>query len=187
MKLVGLAIDGAYLLEPEPVRDERGCFARIWDAAQLLDAGVRESFVQQSIAWNERAGTVRGLHLARPPAREGKIVRCVRGAAFDVVVDLRRGSPTFRRVATVRLDDESRRAVYVPPGCAHGYQTLVDGSELLYDVGEAYRPDLAGGVAFDDAQLAIAWPLPVGVVSDRDRTLPSVDAYLASLATEVPL
>jgi dTDP-4-dehydrorhamnose 3,5-epimerase len=182
-----LAVEGAFVLAPDPVHDERGWFARVWDAEQLAEAGMPACFVQQSAAWNARAGTLRGLHVARPPAREAKIVRCVRGAAFDVIVDLRPSSATFRRAAAVRLDDESRRAVYVPPGCAHGYQTLLDGTELLYDIGEAYRPELAGGVAFDDPQLAIAWPLPVAAVSERDRALPPLDVYLASLTTEVSL
>jgi dTDP-4-dehydrorhamnose 3,5-epimerase len=182
-----LAVDGAFALAPDPVRDERGWFARIWDAEQLTPAGMPARFVQQSAAWNARAGTLRGLHVARPPAGEAKIVRCVRGAALDVIVDLRPASPTFRRVAALRLDDESRRAVYVPPGCAHGYQTLLDATELLYDIGEAYRPELASGVAFDDPQLAIAWPLPVSVISERDRALPSVDDYLATIAAEVSL
>lgn len=185
MKLVPLAVDGAYVLQPEPVADERGWFARVWDAEQLAAHGLEARFVQQSAAWNERAGTVRGLHVTRPPVTETKIVRCTRGAVYDAIVDARPGSPTFGRCAALRLDDAARLAVYVPAGCAHGYQSLADGSELLYDISAPYAAAAAAGIAYDDPALAIAWPLPVTSISARDAALPRLAEFIDSLALEV--
>ena len=165
-----LEISGVLLLVPEPVRDERGFFARTWDAADV--AGI-DGFVQQSVAFNDRAGTVRGLHLAAAPAAEVKAVRCLRGAIYDVVVDVRFGSGTFGRHVGVRLDANDRNVLVVPRGCAHGYQTLVDGTEVQYDISEPFRSELAAGCAHDDPALKIAWPLAVSVISERDAALPS--------------
>ncbi|MGD0050809.1 MAG: dTDP-4-dehydrorhamnose 3,5-epimerase family protein [Vulcanimicrobiaceae bacterium] len=184
MKLVPLALDGVYAVEFEPVRDGRGWFARLWDAELFEAAGLASRFVQQSAAWNAKAGTVRGLHFALPPASEAKIVRCVRGAAFDVVVDVRTGSPTFGRHLGLRLDDEARSAVYVPAGCAHGYQTLADQTELIYDISEPYRPTADGGIAHDDPALGIAWPLAVSAISARDAALPTLARFLDAASTQ---
>jgi dTDP-4-dehydrorhamnose 3,5-epimerase len=181
LRLVPLAVAGAFALEPEPVRDERGWFARWWDAELLAEAGLTASFVQQSAAWNQRAGTLRGLHVVLPPASEAKIVRCVRGEAFDVVLDARPGSTTFGRHVTLDLSERNGRAVYVPAGCAHGYQTLADDTTLLYDISSGYRSDLAGGIAHNDALLKIKWPLPVVAVSARDANLPRLLEYVAFL------
>jgi dTDP-4-dehydrorhamnose 3,5-epimerase len=182
MIVAPLIVEGAYTLDAEPISDERGYFVRWWDDAALRAAGLADRFAQQSSAWNERAGTLRGLHVALPPAAEAKIVRCVRGAAFDVIVDVRPLSPTFGRHVALRLDDTNPRALYVPPGCAHGYQTLQHGTEMLYDISEAYRPECASGIAYDDPQLAIPWPRAVGSISARDQQLPSLECYVASLA-----
>lgn len=185
MTLVPLAIAGAYALDPEPLHDERGWFARTWDGDQLIREGLRGRFVQQSLVWNARAGTVRGLHIARPPAAEVKLVRCIRGAVLDVVVDVRPGSTSFGKHVMVRLDEENRRAVYVPAGCAHGYQTLTDATELLYDISEPYRAELASGIAHDDPALGIVWPLPVVSLSERDAALPSLARYVDLNVMEV--
>jgi dTDP-4-dehydrorhamnose 3,5-epimerase len=184
VRLVPLDVAGAFAIDAETIRDERGWFARCWDAQVLADSGLVDRFTQQSAAWNERAGTLRGLHLARPPAAEVKIVRCVRGAVLDVILDARPESPTFGRHAAVHLDERTRRCVYVPVGCAHGYQTLVDATELAYDISEPYRADLAGGVAHDDPALSIAWPLDVVALSARDADLPTLAEYVAARATE---
>ncbi|MDB5092777.1 MAG: rfbC [Candidatus Eremiobacteraeota bacterium] len=180
-----LAVAGAFALEPEPVRDERGWFARWWDAEQLAAAHLTAHFVQQSAAWNERAGTLRGLHVVLPPASEAKIVRCVRGKAFDVVLDARPSSATFGRHVSLDLSERNGRAVYVPAGCAHGYQTLEDDTTLLYDISSIYRPELACGIAHDDAALGIEWPLPVEALSARDAALPLFAKYVAQLPAEV--
>jgi dTDP-4-dehydrorhamnose 3,5-epimerase len=185
LRLVPLRIAGAFAIDTDAIRDERGWFARCWDADILAEAGLVDRFTQQSAAWNARAGTVRGLHLARPPGAEVKIVRCVRGAVFDVIVDARPNSPTFGRHDAVRLDESTRRSLYVPSGCAHGYQTLVDATELAYDLSEAYRAELAAGLAHDDSALSIAWPMTVVALSPRDAALPTLADYVASLATEV--
>lgn len=184
MRLVPLGVAGAFAIDADAIRDERGWFARCWDADVLAGAGLVDRFTQQSAAWNARAGTLRGLHVARPPAAEVKIVRCVRGAVFDVIVDARPHSPTFGRHDAVRLDEGTRRSLYVPAGCAHGYQTLVDATELTYDICEPYRADLAAGVAHDDPALSIAWPLAVGALSPRDAALPTLAEYVAALAPE---
>lgn len=179
MNLIPLPVDGAYVIEPVPVKDRRGWFVRLWDAEELERLGLRGRFVQQSAARNERAGTVRGMHVALPPAAEIKIVRCTRGAAFDVVADVRPSSPTFGRHAVIELDASAPRCVYIPAGCAHGYQTVEDGTELMYDISEAYRPELASGVAYDDPTLAIRWPLPLTSLSERDRALPRLETTIA--------
>lgn len=185
MTIVPLGLEGVYAIDPEPVRDERGWFARTWDADALAGLGLASRFVQQSAAWNAAAGTVRGLHVALPPAAEAKLVRCIRGAVFDVVADVRPRSQTYGTHVAVRLDDENRRMLYIPPGCAHGYQTLTPNAELLYDISEAYREELAGGVAHDDPELAIGWPLPVAAISPRDAALPRLAAFAAARRLEV--
>jgi dTDP-4-dehydrorhamnose 3,5-epimerase len=179
LTLEPVALDGVHLLVATPVPDRRGWFARYWDAAVLEAAGLVHRFVQQSAAWNAAAGTVRGMHVVREPARETKIVRCVRGAAYDVVVDVRPDSPTYGRHVAVNLDALTQVAVYVPAGCAHGYQTVVDDTEIIYDISEPYDAAVAGGIAHDDPALRIAWPLPVSAISDRDAALPTLAEFVA--------
>lgn len=163
-------IDGACLVEVEPRVDERGFFARTWCREEFARAGIAFEVAQASVSHSRRAGTLRGLHFARPPAREAKLVRCERGAVFDVIVDLRPASPTWRRHFCVVLDAQRRNALYVPPGVAHGFQTLADAAEVLYLMSEAYRPELGDGVRFDDPAFAIAWPQPVTCIAERDRS-----------------
>jgi dTDP-4-dehydrorhamnose 3,5-epimerase len=185
MNLVPLEVAGAFVLRAEPVCDERGWFARVWDSERLAARGLVARFAQQSVARNARAGTLRGLHVTRPPVEETKIVRCTRGAIHDVVLDARPGSPTFGRYAAVRLDDETPTALYVPAGCAHGYQTLVDGTDVAYDISAAYAADAAAGIAHDDPAVGIAWPLAVTAISARDAALPPLARFAGSLAMEV--
>lgn len=167
-----LDLPGAFLLEPERLEDERGFFARIFCRRELEAHGLEPAVVQCSLSFNHRRGTVRGMHWQTPPAEEAKLVRCVRGAVHDVIVDLRPDSPTFERHAAVELDAENRLALYVPPGFAHGFQTLEDATELLYQMSELYTPERARGFRFDDPEVGIRWPLPVSVISERDRSLP---------------
>ncbi len=140
-----------------------------------------ERFCQESIAWNETAGTIRGLHITRPPATEAKLIRCVRGSVHDVIVDVRRSSPSFGRSFAVTLDDVTRATLYVPEGSAHGYQTLVDNTELHYAISTPYVSELADGVRWDDPSLNIVWPLPPGIVSPRDESLPSFSQLTSRL------
>jgi dTDP-4-dehydrorhamnose 3,5-epimerase len=164
----GLA--GAYVVEVEPIADERGLFARTFDAEAFRAHGLSADVVQCSTSFNARAGTLRGLHFQAPPHEEAKLVRCTAGAAYDVLLDLRPDSPTHLRWEAVELTAENRRSVYVPRGVAHGFQTLVDATELLYMIDTPYVEAAARGVRWDDPAFGIDWPDPGGarVISERD-------------------
>lgn len=166
-------LTGAYILEVERREDARGFFARTFCRDEFTRRGLPAEFVQSSVSFNRGRGTLRGMHFQRPPHAEGKLVRCTRGAIHDVVLDLREDSPTFRRWMAVELSEDSHRAVYIPPGCAHGFQTLRDDVEVLYSMSEPYVPELADGVRWDDPAFAIHWPLEPPILSDRDATYPS--------------
>jgi dTDP-4-dehydrorhamnose 3,5-epimerase len=166
------AVAGVWLLDLEPLADERGFFARTFCERELAAHGLDARVAQCSIAWNRERGTVRGLHYQAPPHEEAKLVRCTRGAIHDVVVDLRPASATFKRHVAVELSAENRRSLYVPPGCAHGYQTLAADSEVAYQMSEPYEAGAGLGVRWDDPAFGVAWPLPVTVISERDRNYP---------------
>ncbi|HEY7140315.1 MAG TPA: dTDP-4-dehydrorhamnose 3,5-epimerase [Methylomirabilota bacterium] len=165
-------LPGAFIVEPDLHRDVRGFFARTWCQEEFTAHGLNPRLVQCSVSFTERRGTVRGLHYQDAPHQEAKLVRCVRGAIHDVIVDLRRQSPTFRRHVAVELREGSYRMLYVPEGVAHGFQTLADGTEVAYQMSEFHRPEAARGVRWDDPAFAIPWPESVRVVSDRDRSFP---------------
>jgi len=168
---------GVVVVEPEPSLDERGSFARWYCRREFAEHGIDFVPVQASVSSNVRRGTLRGLHFQAAPQEEAKLVLCTRGSAFDVAADVRPGSPTYGRWTSIELSAASRRAVYVPPGCAHGFQTLEDDTELLYLISEFYEPSLQRGVRWDDPDLQIAWPEAAQrVVSDRDRNLPLLRA-----------
>ncbi len=169
MRFEPLPVAGAYVIELEPHHDERGFFARSWSAKEFRSRGLDPAVAECSISLNRIAGTLRGLHYQASPHEEAKVVRCTRGSAFDVVVDLRRSSPTFRLYAAITLTADNRRAVYVPEGCAHGFETLEDGTEIVYQINREYMADQARGVRWDDRAFAIPWPSPPIVMSDRDR------------------
>ncbi len=168
-------IPGAQVIELERWSDERGFFARSWCREEFARAGIDAEMVQASVSHNRLAGTLRGLHFAWPPSREAKLVRCERGSVHDVILDLRPESPAFQRHFAVVLDDVQRNALYIPPGLAHGFQTLADDCGVLYMMTEAYRPELADGVRFDDPAFGIAWPRPVSSIAARDREYPGFD------------
>jgi len=165
---------GAHVVELERIGDERGSFARTFDREQFAAAGLDDRIAQCSTSFNLAAGTLRGMHYQAAPHEEAKLVRVTRGALFDVIVDLRAGSATFRQWFGIELDAESGRALYVPPGLAHGFQTLAERTEVLYQINAPYVPEAARGVRFDDPAFAIAWPPPPAglVISERDRTFP---------------
>lgn len=170
-----LAIPGAFLVAPEPREDARGHFARLWCRDEFAAQGIHADLVQASVSHNTTLGTLRGLHFQWPPSHEAKIVRCERGRIFDVLVDLRPDSPAFgRHVATV-LDEQTRNALFVPAGVAHGFQTLDDVCDVHYMMTDFYRPELADGVRFDDAAFGIRWPRRVARIADRDRDYPDFD------------
>lgn len=165
-------LQGAFLVKLEPHRDERGFFARTWCRREFAEHGLIADIAQTSISFNSRAGTLRGLHYQRPPHQEAKLVRCTRGAIWDVIVDLRPTSPTAGRWQGFELDAETRDALYVPEGFAHGFQTLRDDTEIEYQISAFHAPEAAAGLRHDDPALKIHWPLPVSVISDRDREWP---------------
>ena len=183
MKLHWTPIDGLWDVETVPRSDERGSLTRLFCADVFAAVGADLRFVQTNHTVTRRRGTVRGLHFQRPPALEAKLIRCLRGRVFDVVVDLRDGSPTFAHWHAVELSGSNQRQVLVPPGCAHGFQALADDCELLYQHTAPYTPACEDGVAHDDPRLAIAWPEPVTAVSDRDRRFRSLGAGFEAVRT----
>ena len=166
----GLA--GVRLIDLEPARDERGLFARTFCTRELAAQGLETGFVQHSISVTERAGSVRGMHFQKSPHEEVKLLRCIRGAIHDVLIDIRPDSPTYGRWEAYELTAENRRQLYVPAGLAHGFQTLLPDTEVAYLISAFYAPAAAAGIRHDDPAFAIAWPLPVADISPKDRTWP---------------
>jgi dTDP-4-dehydrorhamnose 3,5-epimerase len=162
------AISGVEIVDPEFLRDERGHFARTYCAEEFARAGIAFSTIQCNASFNAKRGTLRGLHYQAAPAGEPKLVRCTRGAVFDVAVDLRKESPSYCRWVGTELSAENGRALFIPEGCAHGFVTLADASEVFYQMGAAYAPDLASGVRWNDPAFAIAWPLQPTIIAPRD-------------------
>ena len=172
MRFEPTALPGAYLVRLEPRTDERGLFARAFCAQEFGAHGLEANYVQANISTNTRAGTVRGLHFQREPHAEVKLVRCVKGAVYDVIVDLREGSPTYLRSFGAELSDANGLMMYAPRGFAHGYQALSDGATMFYMVSAFYAPQAEGGLRHDDPKLAITWPRAVTDVSDKDAKWP---------------
>lgn len=165
-------LKGAFVVDLEPRSDSRGFFARSFCQHEFEAHGLKPLIAQANISFNYRKGTVRGLHFQHPPHAETKFVRCSRGAILDVIVDLRPESPTYLQHVGVELTADNRRGLYVPERFAHGYQVLEDNTETTYQVGEFYTPAAEGGLRYNDPRLAIAWPLPVSDVSDKDQAWP---------------
>jgi dTDP-4-dehydrorhamnose 3,5-epimerase len=165
-------IPGAYVIEPEQKEDDRGFFARIWCAEELRQQGLKTDLVQSNVGYSYRKGTLRGLHYQRSPHAEVKIVRCTNGAVFDVIVDVRRESPTYKAWYGIELSRENRKMVYVPEGCAQGYITLTDDAEIDYHTSAFYAPESATGVRYDDPAFGIEWPIGVSVISPQDQRWP---------------
>ena len=165
-------LKGAYILELERREDSRGFFARGFCQNEFRAHGLKPTIAQGNIASKIKAGTLRGMHFQCPPAAESKLVRCTRGAIYDIIVDLRPESPTYLQHIGVELNEDNQRALYVPERFAHGYQTLTDKTDTSYLVGEFYTPEAEGGLLYDDPSLNLSWPLPVSVVSDKDQKFP---------------
>jgi dTDP-4-dehydrorhamnose 3,5-epimerase len=172
MQFEPLPVEGAVLVRLEAIRDDRGFFARTFCVREFAANGLSPSVVQASISYNEFQGTVRGLHFQWPRSREDKLVRCIRGSLFDVLLDLRPNSNTYLQHCSVRLDDEMRNAVFIPHGVAHGFQTLTGNTEVLYQMSDFFAPALGSGVRWDDSAFGIRWPLPPAKISDRDAGYP---------------
>ena len=172
MQFTPTKIAGAYLVAPRRIDDHRGYFARGWCERELLEHGLTGAMVQLNIGFSHHRGTIRGLHYQIPPHAEAKFVRCTRGAIFDVVVDLRSDSPTRAQWVGAELSEANGLMLYAPPGCAHGYQTLVDNTEAYYLTSLPYAPDAARGVRYNDPAFGIAWPLAVSTISQADSEWP---------------
>lgn len=173
MVFTPLSLRGAFLIEPERHEDERGFFARTFCTEEFAAHGIKVAVAQCNTSYNHRRGTLRGLHYQRPPSEEAKLIRCTRGAIFDVIVDLRPESATFKRWAGFQLSADNGKMIWAPEGFAHGFQTLVGDTEVFYQMSSAYAPQDAAGVRWDDPDLAIEWPnVSDRVISSRDLALP---------------
>jgi dTDP-4-dehydrorhamnose 3,5-epimerase len=185
MLFEALELSGAALVKMERHCDERGFFARSVCVEEFQAHGLPGGFVQSSVAWNSRRGTVRGMHFQWPPSREGKLVRCLRGAIYDVLLDLRPAETTYLKHRAVVLDQDNRDAVFIPSGVAHGFQTLADDCEVLYQMTDSHAPALAAGVRWNDAAFGINWPIAGSIViAERDATYADFDrrSFEAELA-----
>lgn len=166
---------GAFLIDIERREDSRGFFARAFCQHEFEEHGLKPIIAQGNIAFNHRRGTLRGMHFQFPPAAETKLVRCTRGAILDIIVDLRPESVTYLDHIAVELTEDNFRALFVPERFAHGYQVLRDNTDTSYQVGEFYTPGCEGGLLYDDPRLGLEWPLPVTVISDKDRNWKRLD------------
>lgn len=176
MRFIETALPGAYIVELEERADDRGFFARTFCVREFSELGLTTRISQCNLSFNRRRGTLRGLHYQAEPAAEAKLIRCVAGAVHQVLVDMRPGSPTFRRHVAVELSAANRRAVYLPELFAAGMQTLEDDTELMYQVSEFHTPEAERGLRFDDPAIGITWPLPVSEISPKDRVWPYLEA-----------
>ncbi|HKQ80684.1 MAG TPA: dTDP-4-dehydrorhamnose 3,5-epimerase [Steroidobacteraceae bacterium] len=175
MKFETLPIAGAMKVSIERHADHRGFFARTFCIDEFSAHGLPTAVIQSSMSYNAKAGTVRGMHFQWPPSREDKLVRCVRGAIYDVLIDLRPNSPSYLQHVGVRLDDRNRDAVMIPHGVAHGFQTLVDDTEVFYQMTDRFAPDLANGFRWNDRAFGIEWPLAEITIAPRDADYPDFD------------
>jgi dTDP-4-dehydrorhamnose 3,5-epimerase len=165
-------LPGVFVIEPERKQDERGFFARTWCPEEMAAHGLDTELAHCSISFNPRTGTLRGMHFQIAPREETKIVRCTQGAFLDVAIDLRTNSPTFKKWTAVELSANNRLALYIPKGCAHGFQTLADETEALYLISAPYEPALGRGVRWNDPEFGVQWPMPVSCMSERDASYP---------------
>ena len=176
MIFVETRFKGAYIINPEPIIDERGLFARTWCQREFEAHDLNPRLVQCNISFNRQKGILRGMHFQVEPYAEAKVVRCTSGAIYDVIIDLRSNSPTFSEWLAVELTADNRRMLYIPEGFAHGFQTLVDNTEVFYQMSEFYHPECARGVRWNDAAFGIVWPMMTGlIISEKDQQYPDFD------------
>lgn len=174
MNFVETSLPGAFVVDIERMEDVRGFFARTFCEREFERHGIEPRFVQCNVSFNRIQGTVRGLHYQKAPHEEAKLVRCTTGAIWDVIVDIRRSSVTYAQWYAVELSAENRRALYIPPGFAHGFQTLTDGAEVYYQMSAPYESGAKAGISVIDPSLAIDWPLPISMLSTEDAQLPTL-------------
>ncbi|CAN5395322.1 dTDP-4-dehydrorhamnose 3,5-epimerase [soil metagenome] len=174
MRYTPTPLAGAFVVDIERIEDARGFFSYLFESGEAKAHGLNTDVLQVKLSSNKIKGTLRGLHLQLPPAEECKLLRCIRGAVYDVIVDFRPDSPTYLQHFAVELSNDNHRAVYVPPMFAHGYQTLTDGAEVMYQVDRAYSPKHEMGLRYNDPALKIEWPLPVTQISEKDKAWPLI-------------
>ncbi len=172
MVFIETKLKGAFIIEIQPLEDERGFFARSWCQREFTEHGLDSRLAQCSISFNSKKGTLRGMHYQLPPFAESKLARCTRGAIYDVIIDLRPDSPTFLQWLATILSSENHNMLYVPKGCAHGFLTLEDDTEVFYQMSEFYTPEHARGLRWNDPLFAIEWPCAVSCISQKDRAHP---------------
>jgi dTDP-4-dehydrorhamnose 3,5-epimerase len=172
MRFTPTELAGAYVIDIEPRADDRGFFARTWCQNEFAQHGLVATIAQANMSYNHKRGTLRGMHFQRAPHAEVKIIRCTRGALYDVIIDLRPESPSYKRWIGVELSAANYRMLYVPEGFGHGFQTLEDDTEVAYNVSQFYTPGAEGGVRYNDPAFGIEWPLPVSVISEKDAAWP---------------
>jgi dTDP-4-dehydrorhamnose 3,5-epimerase len=173
-------IPGAYILEPKRIEDERGFFARLLCRNEMSALKLNSEMAQSNIGFSARRGTLRGLHYQERPYEEVKILRCTRGSIYDVVVDLRPESKTWKKWFGMELNEDNRKMLYVPPGCAQGYLTLDDNVEIYYNTSHFYQPAYAKGIRFDDPEFGIIWPIAISIISGQDRQWPDYSSRMRS-------
>lgn len=178
-------LKGAFIVELERREDERGFFARTWDQREFDIRGLNARVAQCNTSYNAKQGTLRGLHYQDEPHEEARLVRCTMGAIYDVIIDLRRDSPTFKKWTSVELTADNHRMLYVPERFAHGFLTLEDRTEVFYQMSEIYVPGSARGVRWDDPAFRVTWPLQVQVISERDKNYPDFHDQGGSLVEEI--
>jgi dTDP-4-dehydrorhamnose 3,5-epimerase len=181
MKFISTGLEGSYVIDIFPVEDERGWFVRTFCKNEFAQIGHTKEWLQMNHSFTNDAGTIRGMHFQNPPFSEIKLIRCIAGKIFDVVVDLRKNSSTFLKWFGVELSAENKKMIYIPEGFAHGFQTLTDDCQLIYNHSEYYKPGVEGGIKYDDAGIGIAWPLPAKNVSTRDSNHPMIDQNFEGL------
>ena len=165
-------LKGAFVIEPEKIEDARGFFARIWCAREFGSHGLNRYYVQSNISFNREKGTLRGMHFQTDPHAEAKLVRCTRGSIYDVIIDLRKDSATYKQWIGVELSRDNHRMLYIPEEFAHGFLTLEDNTEVFYQMSEFYHPECGQGVRWNDPAFSVQWPAEVRVIADRDRDCP---------------
>ena len=175
MQFLSTTLPGVFEIRIEPHCDERGFFARTWCQKEFEEHGLDPRLVQCNVSFNERRGTLRGMHFQASPHAEAKLVRCTRGSVYDVVLDLRTGTPSYKQWVGVTLSAENRNMMYVPEGCAHGFITLEDGTEVFYQMSEFYDSPSARGVRWNDPAFGIIWPVKTAVISERDASYPDFE------------
>lgn len=178
MQFIQTPLAGAYLIKPEAISDNRGFFARSFCEKEFAAHGLSTTSVQCNISYNKKCGTLRGMHFQRKPNAEAKLVRCTSGAIYDVIIDLRENSPTFSRWVGYELTSSNHNAMYIPEGFAHGFQTLMDDSEVFYQMFNFFVHESAGGVRWDDPAFKIEWPIKNFVMSDKDCSYPNFDGFV---------